>query len=156
MVPYESRMRKECLKIAEVIGEEFGLSGSYGIDFVLSEKPYVIEVNPRFQDTLECIERVYDTNVVDLHMKACSGMLPEKNLTPKRACSKGILYARKKLVVGGDLTKVSCCVDVYRPGTVVKKDEPVCSAFGCGKTSEESFLSLKNKISEVQGFLKEV
>jgi predicted ATP-grasp superfamily ATP-dependent carboligase len=155
LVPYESKHREECFRIAKVIGEKFGLSGSFGIDFVIADKPYVIEVNPRFQDTLECVERVYDVNLVDLHLKALKGELPSLG-APKTVCAKGIRYAMKTTVVSGDLTRVRDCVDIYATGTRVLPDEPVCSAFAQGLTEEGAFLSLQNKLSEIQGYLTEV
>jgi predicted ATP-grasp superfamily ATP-dependent carboligase len=50
---------KKCKAIAEKIALHFGLKGSNGIDIIISNDgtPYVIEVNPRFQGSSECIEK---------------------------------------------------------------------------------------------------
>jgi len=156
IVPYQSEHAGECVKIAEKIGESFRLSGSFGVDFVIADKPYVIEVNPRFQDTLECVERAFGVNLVDLHLKALKGELPKSFGAPKSVCAKGIRYAMKTTVVSGDLTRVRDCVDIYASGTRVLPDEPVCSAFGLGPTERDAFLNLQAKLCEIQGFLEEV
>ncbi|MFH1789274.1 MAG: ATP-grasp domain-containing protein [Candidatus Altiarchaeota archaeon] len=155
MVPYSGKHAAECAEITEQIGAGFGLAGSFGVDFVLAEKPYVIEVNPRFQDTLECVERVCGVNMVELHMKALGGQLPGE-LSQNGVCAKGILYAKKDLIVDGLLTSVKDCVDVYTPETRVAKGEPVCSAFGSGKTDGEAFVRLENKVKEIKKFLRYV
>lgn len=154
-VPHESSLKEECFNVAEEIGRVFKLEGSFGVDFVLADKPYVIEVNPRFQDTLECVERAFDLNVVDLHLKAVAGVLPEKRFQSEKTCSKGIVYAEKNIVVAGDLALAKDCVDVYAPGTRVLQGEPVCSAFGSGSDGDESFLSLENKVKEIKKYLVE-
>lgn len=155
MVPYSGSHAGECAKIAEKIGRKFKLAGSYGIDFVLADKPYVIEVNPRFQDTLECVERVYSVNLVDLHLKALEGTLPD-DLAPSGVCAKGILYAKKNLIVDGLLTSIKDCVDVYTPETRVDKGGPVCSVFGSGKTGGEAYVKLENKVRVIKKYLREV
>ena len=63
-----SKTFQECHEAAEKIASHFGLLGSNGIDFILSNggKPYVVEVNPRFQATFECIERALNLNIIEM------------------------------------------------------------------------------------------
>nr|NIR86678.1 ATP-grasp domain-containing protein [Candidatus Bathyarchaeota archaeon] len=68
-----------CKNIVKKVVLHFSLVGSNGVDLVISEEgvPYVMEVNPRFQGTLECVERVLRTNIVRAHVEACiKGILP--------------------------------------------------------------------------------
>ncbi|MCK5627520.1 ATP-grasp domain-containing protein, partial [Candidatus Bathyarchaeota archaeon] len=56
----------ECKRTAEKVITHFGLIGSNGVDLVISEGvPHVIEVNPRFQGTLECTEKALGINLVE-------------------------------------------------------------------------------------------
>ena len=63
---------EKCKTISERITSHFGLVGSNGVDLVVSNEgePYVVEVNPRFQATLECVERVLRLNVVEAQVNA--------------------------------------------------------------------------------------
>ena len=61
--------------ISSTLGKKLGLLGSNGFDFVINShnEPYLLEVNPRFQATLECIQSVTGINLIREHIKACSG-----------------------------------------------------------------------------------
>ena len=120
---------------------------------MIADNPYVIEVNPRFQDTLECVERALSVNLVDLHLKALEGELPKSLGVSKTVCAKGILYARKKLVVAGDLTKVEGCVDIPPSGINVDSEKPVCSAIACGENERQAIENLKYKIEKIKRIL---
>ena len=118
-----------CKRIVEKIASHFGLAGSNGIDLVISMEgtPYVIEVNPRFQGTLECVERVLGINIVETHMKACiKGILPTIVKKPSVFCIRLILFAPRRSIVP-DLNTFEEVRDIPLPEVVIEKGEPVCS-----------------------------
>jgi len=54
-----SNLKSKISEISNKIISELGLVGSVGIDFVISgNEIYFMEINPRFQDTLESVERL--------------------------------------------------------------------------------------------------
>jgi len=119
----------ECEAMAEKIALHFGLVGSNGLDLVISEEgsPYIIEVNPRFQGSLECVERVLGMNIVEAHVKACTeGVLPTIIKKPSACCVRLILFASRRSIVPDFSTFVEVR-DIPLPGVVVERDEPVCS-----------------------------
>lgn len=152
IVPLEHRLRDESLRIAKKICEEFGLVGSNGIDLVLADKPYVIEVNPRFQDTQECIERVYNINMVDLHIRALDGILPDLR-RGNSVWAKAILYADRDCKVGS-LTGLDGVVDIPESGSAIPMGNPVCSVIANGKTRDTAFYILLKKLQGVKRKLK--
>lgn len=118
-----------CKNTAEKITSHFGLVGSNGIDFVISKEgiPYIVEVNPRFQATLECVERVLGINMVEAHMKAClQGILPIIAKKTAVFCTRLILFASQRLVVP-DLSVLEEVRDIPIPEIIIEKGEPVCS-----------------------------
>jgi len=118
-----------CKGIVERVASHFNLVGSNGIDFMISEEgvPFVIEVNPRFQGTLECIERTLNINIVKAHVEACvQGRLPTIVNNPLAFCVRLILSAPRRLVVP-DLSVFKEVRDVPLPEVVIEKGEPVCS-----------------------------
>jgi hypothetical protein len=120
---------ERCKRMAERIALHFGLVGANGIDLVISKegKPYVIEVNPRFQGTLECVERVLEMNLVETHMKACiEGVLPTIVKEPSIFCVRLILFAPQRSVVS-DLNTFEEVRDIPLPGAIIEKGEPLCS-----------------------------
>ena len=145
----------ECAAVAEKLCRRFGLLGSNGIDVVLSDgKPYVVEVNPRFQATLECVERLLGVNLVEAHVKACtSGELPEVG-EPSGFCTRLILYARRRVAVP-DLTCFGCVRDVPYPGVLVEAGEPICSVVVFGEDRSSSLEAALKMTEKVYGILRE-
>jgi predicted ATP-grasp superfamily ATP-dependent carboligase len=120
----------KCERTAEEVITHFGLKGSNGVDLVISEGvPHVIEVNPRFQGTLECTERTLGINLVESHVKACTeNILPDRE-DLKQSSSKHmrlILFAKERAVIP-DLILRKECRDIPHPRTRVEIGEPVCS-----------------------------
>lgn len=140
----------ECKGIAEKIASHFSLVGSNGLDLVISEEgmPYAIEVNPRFQGTLECVERVLGINIVEVHVKACTdGVLPIIVKNPSAFCVRLILFASRRSIVP-DLSTFVEVRDIPSPGVVVGKGEPICSVVVKG-ADRNSSLKEAMKISKL-------
>jgi len=130
---------EKCKLIAEKIALHFGLKGSNGIDIVISSDgtPYVIEVNPRFQGTLGCIEKVFGLNLVNAHVKAClCDELPVTRPSSK-FCTRLILYAPNRFVTP-DLTTLRGIWNTPPPYSIIEKGEPLCSVLTEGKNREAS------------------
>ncbi len=109
----------------------FGLKGSNGIDIVLSsnnEKLTIIEANPRFQGSMECVERYLGINLIEEHVKACrKGGLPGLLHAPKSAYyCRAILFAKSDLK-SPNLTSYDFVRDMPRPGHSISKGDPICS-----------------------------
>jgi predicted ATP-grasp superfamily ATP-dependent carboligase len=120
--------------VASRIVEHFGLVGSIGVDMVISRDgvPWVVEVNPRFQGTLECVEAVTGLNLVKLHVETCvRGAVPE---TPPvtGASARLIVYAPTRICVP-DLSGVEGVRDLPIEAVIVEEGEPVCSVFSAGE-----------------------
>lgn len=122
--------------ISEELGSKLGLLGSNGFDFVIrDDQPYLIELNPRFQGSLECIEAVTSSNLVKLHIEAYNGNLPEKSLESKGYAVKMILYAKYRTVVP-NLSHLPHIVDVPVEGIILEPSNPVCTVFITGTERE--------------------
>jgi predicted ATP-grasp superfamily ATP-dependent carboligase len=128
LVTTRSAMNK-CKNTAEKITSHFGLVGSNGIDFAISKEgtPYVVEVNPRFQATLESVERVLGINMVEAHVKAClQGILPIMTKKTTVFCTRLILFAPQRSTIP-DLSVFEEVRDIPIPEVIIEKGEPVCS-----------------------------
>lgn len=119
----------KCRSVVERVVQHFGLVGSNGVDLVISEEgiPHVVEVNPRFQGTLECVERVLGMNIVEAHVKACmEETLPRVERKPSSFWGRLILFAPERLIAP-DLGLFEEARDIPLPSVIVEKGEPVCS-----------------------------
>jgi len=146
---------EKCKSITEKIALHFGLNGSNGIDLVISKegKPHVVEVNPRFQGTVECVERVLGINLVESHINACLyGSLPKIKEKKPTFCTRLILYAPKR-GIAPNLTGFREVRDVPLPGIIIEKGEPLCSIITEGKNRKISFQKAKKIAKSIYAIL---
>ncbi|MCK4477639.1 ATP-grasp domain-containing protein [Candidatus Bathyarchaeota archaeon] len=119
-----------CKDTVQKIASHFSLTGSNGVDLVISKDgiPYVVEVNPRFQGTLECLERILEINLVNAHIEACvEGILPLiSEGRPATSCVRLILYAQRRSIIPC-LTDLAEARDIPLPGVIIEEGEPLCS-----------------------------
>ncbi|UCE15261.1 MAG: ATP-grasp domain-containing protein [Candidatus Bathyarchaeota archaeon] len=145
-----------CKSVVEKVVLHFGLVGSNGVDLVISEEgvPYVIEVNPRFQGTLECVERVLRTNIVKAHVEACAqGILPTVLKKPSIFCVRLILFAPQRSITP-DLSIFQEASDIPLPGTIVEEGEPVCSIVVEGTSRDSSLMKARKIIESIRKSLQ--
>ncbi len=103
-----------------------------------------MEVNPRFQGTLECVERVYGVNVVKAHVEACvDRRLLRKTFVSRGFCTRLILYSPQRAVVP-DLRAFYGVRDVPLIGAIVEEGEPLCSITSVGVTRDASLRKGQN------------
>jgi len=132
---------ERCKRIVKKLALHFGLKGSNGVDLVISEDgvPHVVEVNPRFQGTLECVEQTLGINLVKTHVEACvHGVLSRFSQQKSSFCTRLVLYAPCR-VVAPDLTPLREVRDVPLPGTIIEDGEPLCSVVTKGSSRHASF-----------------
>jgi predicted ATP-grasp superfamily ATP-dependent carboligase len=77
MVPYLCDREEEIADIAKKTTQTLGCRGYAGVDIVLADKPYVVDVNPRPTTSLIGITRVMKAQIADLILKSAFGELPQ-------------------------------------------------------------------------------
>lgn len=148
------RIRTQMSEIAEFLTTELGLVGSNGIDFVVTDDvPFVIEVNPRFQGSLDTVELStgLNLNLVDASMKAVRGDLLVERVEAKRYAAKTIVFARQEGVVMGNLDMgVQGIVDIPEKGRIVKQGEPIATGIGIGDSREEAVAEAMSNVKRIK------
>lgn len=76
MVPYLCNREEEIADIAKKTTRVLGCHGYAGVDIVLADKPYVVDVNPRPTTSLIGITRVMKAQISDLILRSVFGELP--------------------------------------------------------------------------------
>ena len=108
---------------SENLSRRFNLMGSNGIDYIMNEKGlYVIEINPRLQGTFECVEKSLGINMLDAHIRACTGEMIEIP-QPKYYAYKKIIYSPARMKYQKiDLDNI---YDLPHIGSITEKAEPL-------------------------------
>lgn len=140
ITPYDTPYAREMKQMAEELILELGLVGSNGVDFIISENgPVVIEVNARFQGSLDTVEMSSGVNIVNAHIKAFEGELVSFKET-KNYAGRAILYAGGQILVTEEMHKklrgmhVS---DIPVAGQLIHPGEPVISILYTGRNRDD-------------------
>jgi len=157
ITPCSHPMAGKMAELAKKIAAATGCSGCIGIDFVLTDtEVYAIEVNPRFQGTLETVEESLGLNLFKLHVDACNGILPFTVPKPKGYTARRILVASEPVTITKDLLCLKDFItDIPYPGTVYEEGMVMFSVMGKGGTVEEALESLDKNIRVATKYIKE-
>ena len=141
-------LSKDILRLGEEIVSDLGLVGSNGIDFILTrEGPVVVEVNPRFQGSLDSVELSTGKNIFQAHLDSFYGRLPERP-APKKVAGRAILFAEEQIKITDDFRSITSWVaDVPPPGSIIRKDSPVTSILATGKERTEVLELIRRRSS---------
>lgn len=140
-------------EMAEDITSGLGLVGTNGVDFLLTEKgPVVVEVNPRFQGSIDTVELSTGFSVFSAHIESFKGNLPERPV-PRMSAGRAIIYAEDDLRIDKDLSS-EWITDIPRIGSKIKKDDPVASILVAGFGREDTLRQLINRSERLRRDLR--
>jgi len=137
-------------EMAEEIVAELELVGSNGVDFLLTDSgPVVVEVNPRFQGSLDSVELATGQNIFQAHLQSFSKVLPGRMKIPSFAAGRAIIYASRDMQIEEDLS-ASWARDIPRPGCKIGKDDPILSILATGKGRKEVMALLTERTATLR------
>ncbi|MFX1330950.1 MAG: ATP-grasp domain-containing protein [Promethearchaeota archaeon] len=139
------------IESSKSFGTDLHLSGTNGIDFVVDKKGRVwfLEINPRFQGTLEMLERASSISVTELHTDACDGILPSE-LPSFMPCMKLVIFARRSGSVPA-LSKFNNTVDRTPQGVLVDRGDPVCTIIETSSSLKDCYSRVLSTSNGIQG-----
>ncbi|MDD4652202.1 MAG: ATP-grasp domain-containing protein [Methanothrix sp.] len=141
-------------RMAEDIISGLGLVGSNGVDFLLTEKgPVVVEVNSRFQGSLDTVELSGGMNVFEAHLQSFHGKLPPKPAPASRSAGRIILYSPCDQTIEADLVK-NWTADVPATGSRIAAEDPILSILATGAGREDVLAKLKTRSATICDMLK--
>ena len=157
ITPFMTNQAEEMEALAEELVLEFKLLGSNGVDFLASKKgPVVLEINPRFQGSLDTVEKAMNINLFEAHAGCFRGELPEKP-EAKGFAVRGVIYSDRELFIDQKLMELILRekgADIPSQGTVIEPDGPLTSLFACTSTREEAVLSLEKGANRIRAFIE--
>lgn len=146
MVPLE-RGGEDIIGFTEEIARKFQVVGWTGVDFVLSKNgPVFMELNPRFQGTFDCVEAAYGINLVEAHLAACQGDLPERPRAKR--CSVRMTYFSKNRAIVKDTSQM--VYDVPVQGVVIEAREPITTVVCSAPEMRETVTKAKDHVYKIQ------
>jgi hypothetical protein len=156
VTPFEHPLCRQMMAAAENVAAASGCRGTIGIDFVAGEdSAWAIEVNPRFQGTVDTVEMACGCNLFDLHVSACRGRLPEPVPRPRQVAARSILFADRDMTLAADLSPLKAFVaDIPWPGTHFEAGQALVSVYGWGTTRASALAVLDKHITTVRQYMR--
>jgi predicted ATP-grasp superfamily ATP-dependent carboligase len=163
-------LRLDLLRIGLVLGEQCGLLGLFGVDFVLHDgRPWVVEVNPRYPASVEVLELATGVLALPLHRMAFDPEAdPERRIaTGWPVIGKAVLYAPHRLAMPPyDPTRVLSSAlrddlrvarqgsgvhlaDIPATGEVIERGWPVLTILAEAESRERCLTELKKRAERV-------
>lgn len=144
ITPYESGYSKLMCDTAVKLAVEFQLKGTNGVDFIITEQgPVVLEINARFQGSIDTVEKATGVNVFQAHINAFENILPAP-VRYRYYSIKTIFFASRRFTVSKKVYEylLQCLqsgngADVPPEGTVFEIHEPVVSFVSCGNSRQQ-------------------
>ncbi len=156
VTPSDHPVGGEMAALAGLIAAGSGCVGTIGIDFVIGKDgPVAIEINPRFQGTVDTVEMATGINLFDLHAGACQGVLPDRPPVSRQVACRSILFADRDMTITADLAQFrQFTADIPWPGTLFEEEQALVSVYGWGPTREAALALLDKHISTVRQYMR--
>ncbi|HIH44155.1 MAG TPA: ATP-grasp domain-containing protein [Candidatus Methanoperedenaceae archaeon] len=156
VTPLATPFGDEMMRLAEELACELGLVGSNGVDFMITDDgPVVIEVNPRFQGSIDTVERSTGMNVFDMHVKAFAGALPVQ-ARHARFSAKALVFPHGMLSVDAGMSEgllsmldKGLAADIPSEGQRIVPGDPVVTLLAEGQSRDEAMGKVKRCSSHV-------
>ncbi len=143
ITPFKTEWENRLKKIAEELTLIFELEGNIGVDFILADKPYILEINPRFQGSLDSIEWSSDCNLFKLYIDALEGKIAE--IKQRRYAGRAILFTDRDLIIKNSPVGNPFFADIPKEGDYYKKNDPLISILASGKNEVEVIKKLVHR-----------
>lgn len=135
ITPFQTEMADEMVEIAEELVLYFELTGNVGVDFILADRPYVLEINPRFQGSLDSVEWACDCNLFRMHVLATHGKLTECRV--RRHAGRAVIFSDRDIRISSSPAGNPFFADIPEAGVVYRKNDPLVSVLASGKSYNE-------------------
>jgi predicted ATP-grasp superfamily ATP-dependent carboligase len=152
------------MRLVERLLDGLELRGLIGIDFVWDgDRPWVVEVNPRYTASTELWEYATGRCAVAEHLRAFesgdTGERPEGGTSAgDEFFGKAILFADRP-VIGADLSRyltarsgggVPLAADIPASGRRIERGWPICTVFASGVTAEACAVKLARRARSIR------
>ncbi|MBP2132583.1 putative ATP-grasp superfamily ATP-dependent carboligase [Methanomicrobium sp. W14] len=156
VTPFTHPFEDEIINTAEKAVSLSGCKGSVGVDFIASENGFcAVEINPRFQATMDIVEKSYGINLFSMHINACRGVLPKSCVkSPLQYTARKVIFADCDIVVKDDLSGLCPRIaDVPCKGTLIDEGSAVLSVYGEGPSRSDALGSLDKTIKDIGRYI---
>jgi predicted ATP-grasp superfamily ATP-dependent carboligase len=122
------------------------LKGLNSLDFIQHKQTsYVLEINPRPPASMQ----LYDADLLVRHIKACQGELLDYRSNQAGFTAYQIVYAQQEMKIPEGFERTEIVVDIPIAGSIIGKNQPICSMITHGKEPQQVLEQLQIKQSHI-------
>ena len=142
-------------QLGKALAERFALRGLFGVDLVLEgDRPWVIEVNPRYTASVEVLEWSLGRSLMVEHLRSFGIKSDDRTFEAVGFAAKTIIYARAPMVFSEEWTRLSVdstsfpeVADIPSPGTRFSPGDPILTVFSQGTSPDRCLQTLAKKLN---------
>ncbi|MBI1246994.1 ATP-grasp domain-containing protein [bacterium] len=166
-VTSEMEIDPELMKWIDVIHHQAKMIGLWGIDFIQTDRPTLLEVNPRWTATMPLYDRCIEKGLMNAHVRACLNEDVSIKRQPNSTATamNRILYADQEVQFTDEMLRqvlsaldlspknplpLPATADLPMPGTRIELGHPVCTLYAADKDQESAEQTLHQNIAKVQ------
>jgi len=137
--------------------KEYNLIGLNGIDFILSDNIYFLELNPRITQTCFMYDKAFSNGYVDAHIESdLSNDLPSvKNNNNEYICFE-TLFSNSSFVFNCELENYNFISNIPQINTRIEVGQPICTINVTSDSEKKAKKILSDNISLIKHKLKNV
>jgi predicted ATP-grasp superfamily ATP-dependent carboligase len=174
-LPLAAEVQRQIDRLSQTVAATFQLRGLAGIDFVLAgERPWVVEVNPRYTASVEILERAAVVDALGMHVAACTGVSLAGELRASLASPPGaappihgktIVFASQPVQITSSFFDWArelaaqgphpILADVPHAGEAIAAGRPILTVFAAGDGVDDCQRRLGERVAMVESRLGE-
>lgn len=159
VIPLKDSKKEKCKKIALKAARELGLCGYCGVDLVVNEKPYLIEINPRITTSFIALSQIIKLNLGKILIKSLTN---NKTIKEPKISEKTILAIPRVLkrtkIKKENIRRLKNISSVLAPPPIsngyINKHSPLFLIVEKGKNYSKTKKSLIKKITRMCNILE--
>lgn len=153
--PIDAGLTAALPALLDRIVSELGLVGLNSLDMIVDGCDFhVIEVNPRPGANLDLFEGVGPAALFELHLRACSGDLPDRIAPMSHATAMAVVYAKETSIAPLTGGWPDWVADRPAPGARIEKGAPVCTVLATAATAAEVRQLVDRRVASVLARLR--
>ncbi|MBB73024.1 MAG: hypothetical protein CMJ75_00775 [Planctomycetaceae bacterium] len=157
-------VHSQLVEIGNVLADCFHLQGLFGVDLILADEAWILEVNPRYTASVEVLETGFKWHALSEHLQVCQGETPRPpHGPPLHLCGKAIVYARCDTVIPPRFVQFAAEVnsdprcptiaDIPHPGQRILQWQPITTVLAIDNNWKSLYAALKRRTAQVQALL---
>ena len=157
-------LHSQLIELGNALATTFQLQGLFGVDLIMANDVWVLEVNPRYTASVEILEVGFNWSALREHLRVCHGDPPGlPSGPPVCLCGKAIVYARRDTVISATFVRFSedsntdprcpAIADIPHLGERISCRQPVTTVLAIDENWQRLYTTLKRRVAQVQAIL---